>query len=64
MTAFANQGQNQRLLKELVLCSARKIYLRIKPLLTSNTNMPKFKLHVTNTSVDIEIVQLWVICRF
>lgn len=26
--------------------------------------MPKFKLSVTNTSVDTEIVQLWMTCRF
>lgn len=64
MIAFTNRGQDKRLLKELVLCSAKKRYLRIKPLLTSNAGIHKFKLSVTNTSVDIEIVQLWVTCRF
>lgn len=64
MIGFPNQGQDRRLLKELVLCSVEKRYFRIKTLFTSITDMPTLELSVTNASVDNEMVQMWVTCRF
>lgn len=63
MIGFSNQGQDRRLLEELVLCSVKKTYFRIKTLFTSNADMPKLKLSVTSVSVDNGIVEMCVTCR-
>ena len=69
MIAFANQDQDKRFLKELVLCSAKKRYLRIKSLLTSDADMPKFKLSICEKYIsghwdcsavgDLEVLRRW-----
>lgn len=39
MIGFSNQGQDRRLLKELILCLVKKRYFRIKTLFTSDADV-------------------------
>lgn len=59
------QVQDKRVLKQPIFCLSKKRYLSIKPLLTSNADMPKFKLSVSrghracSTVAHLQVLRRW-----